>query len=85
MGRIINSGLVWEGTKSRKVAILLVALCIAAMLVATLAPISSPADSVAAGAEGEIIAAGFTYPNTSTGSPWYPASSSYSMRGVSWS
>ena len=83
MGRFMSSGIAWEGPKSRKLVILVIALCLAIMLVVTLAPTAQAGDTAAAANSGSETVA-FGYPTYSGGFDWSPAGS-YSMRGVSWS
>lgn len=83
MGRFMSSANAWEGPKSRKLAILVIALCVAVMLVATLAPTAQAGDTAAATDSGSETVA-FRYPSDPGASFWNPAGS-YSMRGVSWS
>ena len=83
MERFMNSGIAWDGPKTRNLAILVIALCLAIMLVATLAPTAQAGDTAAAtDSGGETVA--FRYPSDPGASYWSPAGS-YSMRGVSWS
>jgi len=83
MGRFMSSGIAWEGTKSRKLVLLVIALCLAVMLVATLAP-TAQAGEIAATADSGSETVAFGYPTYPGGFDWSPAGS-YSMRGVSWS
>ena len=82
VGRIFNSGLTWDGTASRRTAVLLIALCIAALLVVSLAPGAQAADSFNTD-ETTITAARYDSPTLIGGAGWLPAGISY--RGVSWS
>ena len=83
MGRFMSNGIAWDGPKSKKLVILVMALCLAIMLVVTLAPTAQAGDTAAAAdSGGETIA--FGYPTYPGGFDWSPAGS-YSMRGVSWS
>ena len=82
MGRIFNSGLTWDGTASRRIAVRLIALCIAALLVVSLAPGAQAADSFNTD-ETTITAASYDSPPFTGGPSWLPAGVSY--RGVSWS
>ena len=82
MGRIFNSGLTWDGTTSRRIVVLLIALCIAALLVVSLAPGVQAADSLNTD-ETTITAARYDSPSFTGGHSWLPAGVSY--RGVSWS
>ena len=83
MGRFMSSGIAWEGPKSKKLVLLVIALCLAVMLVATLAP-TAQAGEIAAAADSGNETVAFGYPTYSGGFDWSPAGS-YSMRGVSWS
>jgi len=86
MGRMIGSGLTWDGGTTRRIAVLLIALCVAVSLIATLAPAAHAADSADSSAT-------FTFASTvvakSSDNPIAPyswdLSGASSMRGVSWS
>ncbi len=86
MGQMIGGGLTWDGGRTRRIAVLLIALCVAVLLIAAMAPAAHAADSADSLAtstfESTIVAKGVDNPIAPY--PWNLSGTS-SMRGVSWS
>ncbi len=78
-----NLGIAWDDSRSKRIAILLVAVAMAVLLVVSFLPNAQAADSLEL-ADGDTAVVAWGYPTGSGGYPIYP-SGSYSMRGVSWS
>jgi hypothetical protein len=83
-----NTGIAWEASRTKRVAILLIAVAMAVLLVVSFMPNAQAADSLQL-ADGDTTVVVWGYPSSYSypGGYSYPSYPSFgsSMRGVSWS
>jgi len=77
-----NTGIIWEASRTQRVAILLIAIAMAVLLVVSFIPNAQAADSLEL-ADGDTTIVAMRSPGGGN-NYFYPSGASY-MRGVSWS
>lgn len=77
-----NTGVIWEGSRAKRVAIILIAVAMAVLLIVSFMPNAQAADSVQL-ADGDTTIVAMRSPGG--GNNYFYPSGASSMRGVSWS
>ena len=83
-----NPGVIWEDSRAKRVAVILIAVAMAVLLVVSFMPNAQAGDSLQL-ADGDVTVVAWGYPSSNSypgghSFPSYPPFGSY-MRGVSWS